>query len=320
MVYNKIIIDSANLFYRKKKEGMNSTEICKKMVKFIENDCKQHIQPDGEIYILMDPLSRSIEDKVFVYGPNKRKEIDSEYKKGREKAKEYYNAISLFKKYFTYRGDSIKLVYGANYEADDFVEPIINSFEPGQKVALYTTDLDFARYITDDVHLINKDFEKPYTKEEFEEIYKFKPTIASVTFYKALFGDTSDNITGAINLKKAKFMSNINMCCYNCVKFIADNNFTIDEVLNTYQHYDVNDIRSREERNPLEMLFIEFEIASLKEEVNFKLFSNVKIIRSQLEGKDISKFIHSSPVNEKYNDVIKQSLFGVKFTSWFGKV
>lgn len=320
MVYNKIIIDSANLFYRKKQEGMNSTEICKKMIKFIDNDCQQHIQPDGEIYILMDPLSKSIEEKVFVFGPNNRKEIDPEYKKGREKSKEYFNALSLFKKYYTYRGDSIKLVYGSNYEADDFVEPILKSFDKNQKIALYTTDLDFARYISDNIHLINKDFDKPYTIEDFEETFKFKPTVASVTFYKAFFGDTSDNITGAINLKKAKFMSNINMCCYNCVKFIADNNLTIDEVLNKYKNYNITELRKKETRDPLEALFIEFEIASIKEEVNFKLFSNVKIIRSQLENCNVSKFIHSSPINERYNDVVKQSIFGVKFTTWFGKV
>lgn len=320
MVYDKIIIDSANLFYRKKKEGMNSTEICKKMIKFIDNDCHQHISPDGEIYILMDPLSKSIEDKVFVYGPNKRKEIDPEYKKGREKAKEYYSAISLFKKYYVYRGDSIKLVYGSNLEADDFVEPLLKRFDEKQNVAIYTTDLDFARYISKNVHLINKDFDKPYTSEDFEKVFKFKPTVASVTFYKALFGDTSDNITGAINLKKAKFMSNINMCCYNCVKYIADNNFTIDEVLNMYNSFNVTHLRAKEERTPLEILFIEFEVASLKEEVNFKLLSNVKIIRSQLENTNIDKFIHSNPVNEKFNEIVKQSIFGVKFTSWFGKV
>ena len=320
MVYSRILVDSANLFYRKKKDKMSSTDICREMIKFIDNECKSHIMPDGIIYILMDPISKSMEDKVFAYGPNKRKEIDPKYKAGREKAKEYYGTISLFKKYYTYRGDSIKLVYSQSYEADDFVEPLLNSFDEKETVALYTTDLDFARYISKNVHLINKDFEKPYTKEDFIEIFKFTPTIASVTFYKALFGDTSDNIIGAINLKRAKFMSNIKMLCYECVKYIADNNFTIDEVINLYNNFEIEDLKKKEKRTPLENLFIEFRIASLKEEVNFKLFSNVKIIRSQLENKNIDKYIHCSPINEKYNEIVKQSIFGIKSNSWFGKV
>src|SRR5574344_396367 len=180
MLYDTIMIDSANLFYRLAKNSDTSKKIVKSLIKFVEEECKPHLHKDGDIYILFDPLSKSDlgESKSFTYSTNARKSIDSNYKKGRSYSPLYGSTIEIFKKYYSYRGDSIKLVYSNQYEADDFVEPIVKSLA-GKKIAIITTDNDYARYISDDIDMINKGFEKPYTIKEFYDDFKFYPTPAA---------------------------------------------------------------------------------------------------------------------------------------------
>jgi hypothetical protein len=47
---------------------------------------------------------------------------------------------------------------------------------------------------------------------------------------------------------------------------------------------------------------------------------NIQLIRSLLEGKDVSQFIHFNKENQKFNDMIRQAIYGLDATSWFGKV
>ena len=47
---------------------------------------------------------------------------------------------------------------------------------------------------------------------------------------------------------------------------------------------------------------------------------NIQLVRSLLDGKDISKYIHFNPENKKFNDIIRQSIYGLDGKSWFGKV
>jgi 5'-3' exonuclease len=187
-----------------------------------------------------------------------------------------------------------------------------------KKIALVTTYYDYSRYISDNVHMINKGLDKPYSVKEFEEKFLFKPTKAAITLYKALYGDESDNIKGAIYLDKTKLVNNIKELCYNYIKEVADTNKTLEDVekdLKQGRQFDIAHIGE----TPLEQLLFAFNMNSKQVNIIDRTMLNISIICSLLEGKDISKYIHSNPEKPEYNSVIRQSIFKVDTKSWFGK-
>lgn len=317
MLYDYIVIDSANLFYRCLGKNETAEQVVRKMISFTE-DLRQSL--NDTLYIIFDPISKYDlgESKSFKFPTSERKKIDENYKANRQYSSLYYQSIVLYKKYYTYRGDKIKTIYSQEYEADDFVEPLIDMLGHDKKIALVTTDYDYSRYISDKVHMINKGLDKPYSVKEFEEKFLFKPTKASITLYKALYGDESDNIKGAIYLDKTKLVNNIKELCYNYIKDIAERNLTIKEVeeeLNQGKNFDVGHMGE----TPLEQLLFAFAMNSKQVNIISKVKLNISIVRSLLEGKDISKFIHSNPEKPEYNSILRQSIFKVDTKSWFGK-
>jgi len=168
--------------------------------------------------------------------------------------------------------------------------------------------------------MINKGFDNPWSKQEFYDKFKFNPTPAANILYKSFFGDSSDNIQGCIFLKKAKFMTNIRKTCYNVICDVSNSGITIDDFLKEFDSLDYIKISKKEEKSNLEILAIEFSIASQKENVVGKMKQNIQLIRSLLEGKDVSQFIHFNKENQKFNDMIRQAIYGLDATSWFGKV
>ena len=317
MLYDYIVIDSANLFYRCLGENETAEQVVRKMISFTE-DLRQSLS--DTLYIIFDPISEYDlgESKSFKFPSSERKKIDENYKANRQYSSLYYQSILLYKKFYTYRGDKVKTIYSQEYEADDFVEPLLEMIGPNKKVALVTTDYDWSRYISDDVHMINKGLDKPYSIKDFEEKFLFKPTKASITLYKALYGDESDNIKGSIYLDKTKLVNNIKELCYNYIKEVADTNKSLEDVekdLKQGYKFDATHIGE----TPLEQLLFAFHMNSKQVNIIDKTILNMSIVRSLLEGKDISKYIHSNPEKPEYNSIIRQSIFKVDTKSWFGK-
>lgn len=155
MLYDYIVIDSANLFYRCLGKNDAAEQVVRKMISFTE-DLRQSL--NDTLYIIFDPISEYDlgESKSFKFPSSERKKIDENYKANRQYSSLYYQSILLYKKFYTYRGDKVKTIYSQEYEADDFVEPLLEMIGPNKKVALVTTDYDWSRYISDDVHMINK--------------------------------------------------------------------------------------------------------------------------------------------------------------------
>lgn len=317
MLYDYIVIDSANLFYRCLGKNETAEQVVRKMISFTE-DLRQSL--NDTLYIIFDPISEYDlgESKSFKFPSSERKKIDENYKANRQYSSLYYQSIILYKKFYTYRGDKVKTIYSQEYEADDFVEPLLEMIGPNKKVALVTTDYDFSRYISDDVHMINKGLDKPYSIKDFEEKFLFKPTKASITLYKALYGDESDNIKGSIYLDKTKLVNNIKELCYNYIKEVADMNKSLEDVeKDLKQGYKFDAAHIGE--TPLEQLLFAFHMNSKQVNIIDKTILNMSIVRSLLEGKDISKYIHSNPEKPEYNSIIRQSIFKVDTKSWFGK-
>ena len=309
MLYDYIIIDSANLFYRCLGKNETAEQVVRKMISFTE-DLRQSL--NDTLYIIFDPISEYDlgESKSFKFPSSERKKIDENYKANRQYSSLYYQSIILYKKFYTYRGDKVKTIYSQEYEADDFIEPLLEMIGPNKKVALISTDYDWSRYISDDVHMINKGLDKPYSIKDFEEKFLFKPTKASITLYKALYGDESDNIKGSIYLDKTKLVNNI--------KELADMNKSLEDVeKDLKQGYKFDAAHIGE--TPLEQLLFAFHMNSKQVNIIDKTILNMSIVRSLLEGKDISKYIHSNPEKPEYNSIIRQSIFKVDTKSWFGK-
>lgn len=317
MLYDYIIIDSANLFYRCLGKNETAEQVVRKMISFTE-DLRQSL--NDTLYIIFDPISEYDlgESKSFKFPSSERKKIDENYKANRQYSSLYYQSIILYKKFYTYRGDKVKTIYSQEYEADDFIEPLLEMIGPNKKVALISTDYDWSRYISDDVHMINKGLDKPYSIKDFEEKFLFKPTKASITLYKALYGDESDNIKGSIYLDKTKLVNNIKELCYNYIKEAADMNKSLEDVeKDLKQGYKFDAAHIGE--TPLEQLLFAFHMNSKQVNIIDKTILNMSIVRSLLEGKDISKYIHSNPEKPEYNSIIRQSIFKVDTKSWFGK-
>lgn len=319
MLYDYIIIDTANLFYRLEVKN-NENATIKALVNHINKEALPHLRKDGELYLIFDPISLSDidESKAFNFTTT-RKEINSSYKKNRTYSSIYKNVILVIQKYFAYRGEQIKEIYSDAFEADDFIEPLFKKIDVSKKIALVTTDLDYSRYITKNVSMINKGYDNPYEMKDFIETFKFKPTVAANTFYKAIFGDKSDNIIGCISLRKAKFLTNIKQTSYEFIKHVSDSGKSLDEALEEFKNCSSYNFYAKDNKNPVEKIYAEFSIASQKEEVMSTFYQNIKIIRSQLEKADISKFIHWNPEKPKFNEIQEQAIFGIKASSWFGK-
>ena len=272
---------------------------------------------------MFDPLSYSDlnSSKAFINNLN-RKKILPDYKINRKYSGLYLETIELYRKYYFYRGDKIKLVYSDEFEADDYLQPILNKIQDDSKIAIVSTDHDWSWAISDKICLINKDWENPFTKKEFKQIYQFDPTYTSIILYKSLFGDKSDNISGAIFTKKAKFLypDGIKLLCLKFLNYININNIYIDDFIKEFKTAVHHKIQNKTSKTPFDELYLQLKINDLKLPIIQTLFTNISIVRSQLENKNIDDMIHCNPENPTTNSIVHQSIYGVKFSNLFGKI
>lgn len=161
----------------------------------------------GDIYVLFDPLTVG-------KGLSKRQSILKEYKANRKEKltatektamKNKRESLAKLYGYLIMKGNPRIHVYmHEDYEADDYVEKLT---ETGNCL-MVTTDMDWARYLeTNRVVMLKEGLstnsDKVFTVNSFVDKFGFKPTISSVTFYKAIYhNDPSDCITGAFHNKK----------------------------------------------------------------------------------------------------------------------
>jgi hypothetical protein len=246
-----------------------------------------------------------------------RQKIVSDYKANRRRDPSLVEVASFIKKYYAYRGDRVVEVYSDEYEADDFVEPLVATLTG--KIALLSTDLDWARYI-DRCDLINKSWIEPLTADEFESTFEFKPTTATVVLYKSMFGDVSDNVVGAINAKRARFSQPIKPMVRDFLRWLGEKGLSLDEAINLFKTTTFARVISKDDRSPFDELYLTFHTADERAPVTDTMLKNAAVIRSQLEHADISKYSHSEPVREKTNSVLHEAVFGRGFKSSFGQV
>lgn len=298
-----------NLAYRKQSKISDPKGTANNVINYINDEIKQRLDKDGVIYLTFDPIPKSDLGmrKNFKYN-NFRASIKRDYKAHRVTKPDVMVALQLLQKYYAYRGSQIKTVISNVFEADDYVESLIKKNNTGM-TALISNDMDWARYISDKVQMINTSFEFPITKQNFFEEKGYLPTEVAITLTKAIFGDPSDNIEPVLT-KKNKIYKDSTDFIKALIKEISKTDITMEQVNAAINGTKTIKLLENENRNFLD------EILSLISVSNdaFECFKrNIRLIKSRCD--DVDKYISFKKDNPSYNKLMETLLCRQKQTS-----
>lgn len=302
MTYRTFIIDMFNLAYKKKSKIADPKQTANNVINFIEEEVKQRLEPNGKIYLTFDPLPKSDlgMEKNFKFSPD-RKKINKDYKSNRVHDEVVLTALKLLRKYYTYRGNEYLTVISSFLEADDYVEGLVNLEEEGM-IALISTDMDWARYISDRVHMINNTFDKPYTKQDFFDEKGYFPTIAAITLDKAIFGDKSDCIEPILT-KKNKIYKDSSDFIRALIKEVSKTDVSLKDVENVFEYAQSVDLIGKAEKSHVEDIIA---IISVSNNAMEAFHNNVRLIKCRCD--DVTKYIIHHAINQSYNALIETTL------------
>lgn len=302
MTYRTFIIDMFNLAYKKKSKIADPKQTANNVINFIEEEVKQRLEPNGKIYLTFDPLPKSDlgMEKNFKFSPD-RKEINKDYKSNRVHDEVVLTALKLLRKYYTYRGNEYLTVISNFLEADDYVEGLVNLEEEGM-IALISTDMDWARYISDRVHMINNTFDKPYTKQDFFDEKGYFPTIAAITLDKAIFGDKSDCIEPILT-KKNKIYKDSSDFIRALIKEASKTDVSLKDIENVFEYAQSVDLMGKVEKSHIEDIIA---IISVSNNAMEAFHNNIRLIKCRCD--DVTKYITHHAVNQSYNTLIETTL------------
>lgn len=243
LIYDKIIVDASNFFYRvaalylKDLTLEAATTLMKNNTVFSQYKSvikNLKVQTLGEIKLLFDPMLSN-------GNMSTRLKLKEGYKINRDKNTPVaqLKRDTLEKLYSDFIVDPqprIDVYHDVSYEADDFAEKLT---EEG-KCLLVTSDEDFTRYLEKDrvemlIHGLSINEENIFTAEDFEKKYGFKPTIASVTFWKALVhGDVSDNIVSVFKNPNTKIIRTAVEEMEQIIKELGEGLMSLEEAKTQY--------------------------------------------------------------------------------------
>jgi 5'-3' exonuclease len=304
MLYGAVVVDVFNLIYRVKKSEKETLEVANNFINYIELSIKPYLNKKGIIYFLFDPITKTDLgiNKYFNVSTN-RQDIVATYKSNRKHDSLVLSAAKFIKQYYTYKGESFVSYVSDYLEADDYVEPLLKTFVSKTTVALITTYLDWAKYLSNTVYIINKNFDNPFGVNEYVKKYKFIPTPASVTLYKSFFGDKSDNIQGAITSKQSQALINE---IEQYINIIVKENESLDVIIKRLKSYNFALIASKKDRTFEEELWLKLNSTDVKINIMSTFFNNVRIIKSRCNNLETHKI--SEPINEKINKLLEETL------------
>lgn len=308
MVFDHIIIDCFNLAYRCFDESKPKNEIARKMIYFIEVECKKHKTDSTVFHFLYDPIPKENAplERAYRHNPNSRRYIDDKYKATRKLHWKVIPILRLFMRYYEFRGENYKSYVSYEYEADDYVESLLKTTTGN--VALITTDEDWCRYITDKIVMFPGSLDKPFSIASYVEKYGFNPTVASVTLYKAIFGDKSDNIIGIFSNKKIRLISNVQNVTKMMLVYIANEKLTLKEVVKALKYRNIKDLYSSGQKSALEDFIYELHIIESTRDDPFNIIlDNIALIESKC--KNANDYVHYKEENPRYNKLMEEMLF-----------
>lgn len=134
----------------------------------------------------------------------RKEEMQGDYKSSRGDTSEVYEWESDIINYIETSESKWKQMYPRCLEADDVIAFYVErGLEEGEEAIIVSNDKDLLQLISGNVSVWHPKKKKLYTEKAFVEEYKFAPGL--FWKYKALVGDSSDNIKGVkgIGPKKA---------------------------------------------------------------------------------------------------------------------
>lgn len=203
-MYDNIIIDTTNLFFRSVYFGIENHKsiisIPKSFLSEIENIKNQFANENSIFWFLYD-------DSQFLF----RRELDSNYKTNREKnklPKILFSILGLTQELLKCSNKNYRVISGYGLESDDFIQTLTKQYFKDSKNILISYDLDFARCINKSTDWFN--WKKVFNETSFVETYSFYPNDESVKLYKSLNGYKSDNIE--IGVKDLNHLTLFQIC------------------------------------------------------------------------------------------------------------
>ena len=186
-MYDHLIIDTSNLFFRSVYFGIEKLQSILSIPKYflseIENIKKQFGSENTTLWFLYD-------DSSFLL----RRELESSYKQNRNRDRLpsiIYSLLCLSQEFLINSEQNYRVVNHYGLEADDLVKPT-KSLVDNKKTLLISYDLDFSRYINSNCNWYN--WKNIFDEKKFIEVFSFYPSHESVKLYKSLNGYKSDNI------------------------------------------------------------------------------------------------------------------------------
>lgn len=173
-----------------------STSVYAALATQIIVDIQEFIHPDVKTLLLFDNPTSKTEG---------RKQISEAYKKHRQsKPTTFYRTIDFIQFYCTQiLPDTVYVSRVPQREADDLIKIFLQDtpsefidLQPDQKVLMVANDSDWHACLSDQVDMwwFGMDQSAPYTKQNFINEFSFTPSLSRVALYKALMGDSADNI------------------------------------------------------------------------------------------------------------------------------
>ena len=202
--YRYIIVDAQNLFWRcftialKRYIFEEKSEIFPEAIyEFLNkyNNFKASFRKENiDVYLLFD----NPESTIYY-----RRLIDENYKSLRFKKsapKGLYATLKILYQLLQCYDDNLFLVNSDSYEADDLTLPLINTLkiDKNNLCLCVSADLDWSRNIELSPFVEWFNYKEIYTRELFEQKYKFYPDGEKIKLSKSLSGDKSDNIKKVI--------------------------------------------------------------------------------------------------------------------------
>ena len=323
-MYKAILVDMFNLGYRLHRKNMDYKLTANAVINYINEEVDPRVEAKGTVYLLFDPLPKSDlgMSKNFKFHPT-RQQISSGYKSHRERNPVVYDAMNSLRKYYAYRGERFKTCICNNLEADDFVEGILKIENKGN-IALVTQDSDWSRYISNRVVMVSKNFNSPYTKEDYFKEFKMNPTITVITLKKALYGDESDEIRSVVSSigKKLNFYTDVETVINAMLIEISKSDTPLNEVEAVFRKMTLSDLIKNQDRNTFEELAYTLMSADSDNGYNLDIWetflNNIRLIKCRCP--DVSKYIKWKEPNRSYNTLMDTNLGRIKRTNKDHKV
>lgn len=209
--YDAIVIDSVNFAYktfkindetpvRISKKTVYKDSICN-FINSVEDLKNKYLKSDGQVYLLFDNyFSRADLRSMYMFA--NRKELNESYKANRKKeSKEFYNSLNFLRYFYLIGPSQYHTVRIDNLEADDLVKPLFEDIGVADgklSALLITNDLDWTRYLSDMVDWLPRLNEPPEDYRKLSAKLGFQVNEKNIIAYKAIFGDSSDNIKGLL--------------------------------------------------------------------------------------------------------------------------